>query len=120
MGGKLRILVVDDEPDVVTTLSALLEDEGYEVRGLHRGSEVMAQVATFDPYAVLLDIAMPDMSGFEVAQQIRRRYGEMKPLLIAISGRYKKAPDKLLAELAGFDHHVAKPYDPVALLALLN
>ena len=120
MTKNLRILVVDDEPDAVTTLSVLLEDEGYEVRGLHRGIEVMPEIAKFDPYAVLLDIAMPDMSGFEVAQQIRRRYGQMKPLLIAISGRYKKEPDKLLAELAGFDHHVAKPYDPNALLALLN
>ena len=120
MTRKVRILVVDDEPDVVSTLTVLLEDEGYEVRGLQRGTEVMPEIAKFNPYAVLLDIAMPDMSGYEVAQQIRRRYGQMKPLLIAISGRYKKEPDRMLAELAGFDHHVAKPYDPNALLALLH
>ena len=117
---KLRILVVDDEPDAVLALTLLLEDEGYEVRGLHRGADVLPMIAKFDPYAVLLDIAMPDVSGYEVAQRIRRRHGETRPLLIAISGRHKSKPDKLLAELAGFNHHVAKPYEPRALLELLT
>lgn len=74
----------------------------------------------FRPDAVLLDIAMPDMSGYEVAQELRRRYGEVRPLLIAISGHHKKGSDRVLAEIAGFNHHVAKPYDPDALLGLLR
>jgi DNA-binding response OmpR family regulator len=117
---KLRILVVDDERDTVSTLTMLLEDEGYDVRGLYRGSEVLQAVAEFDPHVVLLDIAMPDKSGYEVAKEIRRRYGEIKPRLIAISGRYKQASDRMLAEIVGFDHHVAKPYEPNALLGLLK
>lgn len=115
----LRIVVADDERDTVLTLMTLLRDEGHEVRGVYRGSDVLRTVDDFDPDAVLLDIAMPDLSGYEVAQQIRSRYGAIRPLLIAISGRYKQGSDKILAEIVGFNHHVAKPYEPGALLALL-
>ncbi len=87
MPRALRILVADDERDTVATLKVLLNDEGHDVVGLTRGSEVMAAVAEFAPDAVLLDIAMPDRNGYEIAKEIRRRYGELRPLLIAISGR---------------------------------
>jgi DNA-binding response OmpR family regulator len=117
---RLRILVADDERDTVDTLVMLLEDEGHNVRGLQRGGDVLKAVAEFDPHAVLLDIAMPDMSGYEVAKAIRERYGVVKPLLIAISGRYKAASDKMLAQIVGFDHHVTKPYQPKELLELLH
>jgi DNA-binding response OmpR family regulator len=115
----LRIIVADDERDTVLTLVTLLRDEGHEVRGLYRGSDVLRAVEEFDPDVVLLDIAMPDMSGYEVAKEIRARYGLVKPRLIAISGRYTQGSDKVLAEIVGFNHHVTKPYEPNALLALL-
>lgn len=118
--GGLRIIVADDERDTVLTLVTLLRDEGHEVRGLYRGSDVLRAVEDFDPDVVLLDIAMPDMSGYEVAKEIRARYGLVKPRLIAISGRYTQGSDKVLAEIVGFNHHVAKPYEPNALLALLR
>jgi CheY-like chemotaxis protein len=116
----MRILVADDERDSVDTLVMLLADEGHDVRGVYRGADVLPAMEKFAPDWVLLDIAMPDMSGFELAQKIRRRYGESRPRMIAISGRYKKGSDRLLAELAGFNHHVPKPYEPDALLALLK
>ena len=117
---SLRVIVVDDERDSVDTLTALLNDEGHEVRGLTRGKDVLDAVAEFNPDAVLLDIAMPDTSGYEVAKEIRRRYGEVKPMLIAISGRYKQASDKMLGQIVGFDHYLTKPYDPATLLSLLR
>jgi DNA-binding response OmpR family regulator len=117
---SLRVLVVDDERDSVDTLTVLLNDEGHEVRGLTRGKEVLDAVADFNPDAVLLDIAMPDTSGYELAKQIRQRYGEVKPMLIAISGRYKQASDKMLGQIVGFDHYLTKPYDPGVLLSLLR
>jgi two-component system CheB/CheR fusion protein len=116
----LRVLVVDDERDSVDMLTLLLNDEGHEVRGLTRGKEVLDAVADFKPDAVLLDIAMPDASGYEVAKEIRRRYGEVKPMLIAISGRYKQASDKMLGQIVGFDHYLTKPCDPGMLLSLLR
>jgi len=117
---SLRVIVVDDERDSVDMLTVLLNDEGHEVRGLTKGKEVLDVVADFNPDAVLLDIAMPDSSGYEVAKEIRRRYGEVKPMLIAISGRYKQASDKMLGQIVGFDHYLTKPYDPGLLLSLLR
>jgi DNA-binding response OmpR family regulator len=116
----LCIVVADDEPDSVATLKLLLNDEGHDVIGLHKGAAVMPAVEEFDPDAVLLDIAMPDKSGYEIAKEIRRRYGQIRPLLIAISGRYKQASDRMLAEIVGFDHYLTKPYEPSSLLALLR
>lgn len=117
---SLRVLVVDDERDSVDMLTLLLNDEGHEVRGLTRGKEVLDAVADFNPDAVLLDIAMPDTSGYELAKEIRRRYGEVKPMLIAISGRYKQVSDKMLGQIVGFDHYLTKPYDPGMLVSLLR
>ena len=117
---SLRVIVVDDERDSVDMLTVLLNDEGHEVRGLTKGKEVLDAVADFNPDAVLLDIAMPDASGYELAKEIRARYGEVKPMLIAISGRYKQASDKMLGQIVGFDHYLTKPYDPGMLLSLLR
>ena len=114
-----RVLVVDDDRDAVLTLVALLRDEGYDARGSYNGKDVLDLVRDFDPHAVLLDIGMPDLNGYEGCRLIRGRYGSASPLLIAVTG-WKKASDRLLAELAGFDHHVAKPYDPRLLLSLLR
>jgi CheY-like chemotaxis protein len=116
---KLRVLIADDERDTVLTLMELLRDEGHETRGLHKASDVMAAVKVFDPDVVLLDIAMPEMSGWDVAREIRRNCGESRPLLIAISGVYKQSADQILGKLAGFNYYLAKPYDPSVLLSLL-
>jgi len=115
----LRVVIADDERDTVLTLMTLLEEEGYQVRGLFGGAEVSRAVRDFRPDAVLLDLAMPDRSGFQLAQEIRSSPGGELPVLIAISGRYKQGSDRILSEMVGFDHHVAKPYDLNALLRLL-
>jgi len=117
---SLRVIVADDEADSVAMLKLLLNDEGHDVIGLQRGAEVMPLVEEFDPHAVVLDIAMPDKSGYEIAKEIRKRYGQIKPLLIAVSGRYKKVSDRMLGEIVGFDHYLLKPYEPKELLALLR
>ena len=117
---SLRILVADDEPDSVTALKLLLNDEGHDVVGLAKGAEVMRTIEEFKPDAVVLDIAMPDMSGYEIAKEIRKRYGVITPLLIAITGRYKQASDRMLGQIVGFDHYLLKPYQPNELIALLR
>ena len=116
----LRIVVADDEPDSVAMLKLILNDEGHDVVGLTRGSEVLAAIQQHDPDAVVLDIAMPDLSGYELAKEIRKRYGEIRPLLIAITGRYKQSSDRMLGQIVGFDHYLLKPYEPKELLALLR
>lgn len=115
----LRIVVADDDRDTVLTLMMVLRHEGHEVRGVYRGSDVLRHVKDFDPDVVLADIKMPDFSGYEVARAIREQYGEKRPLLIGISGVYKKGSDKILGELAGFNHYLTKPYEPSDVLRLI-
>jgi CheY-like chemotaxis protein len=114
----LRVLIADDDPDGTNTLSTLLELEGFVVRAVNGGQEALDQAREFKPHAVLLDIGMPKITGYEAARRLRQRYGNDCPVLIAVTG-WKQASDKILASLAGFDHHVAKPYDPAALISLL-
>jgi len=116
----LRVLVADDERDTVLTLIELLREEGHEAHGVHAGEAVMPAVREFDPDVVLLDISMPDMSGWDVARKIRQICGQERPLLIAISGVYKASADQILGKLAGFNYYLAKPYDPSVLMTLLR
>ena len=115
---RLRIVVADDDRDAVLTLAAVLQHEGHEVREVYRGSEVLRMVREFDPDAALIDISMPGMTGYDVAREIRQIFGTPRPKLIAVTG-WKKTSDRILAQIAGFDHHLAKPFEPDALLALL-
>jgi two-component system CheB/CheR fusion protein len=115
---QLRILVADDDRDAVASLLELLRDEGHEVRGVYSGLAVLDKVRDFGPDVVLLDIGMPQVNGYEVARALRQRYGSARPLLIAVTG-HNEPQDRTLSQLAGFDHHLAKPYDPDQLFALL-
>jgi len=115
---RLRVIVADDDRDHVTTLAALLIDEGHEVRELYRGSELVRMVREFDPDVALIDISMPGTNGYDAAREIRQEFGKQRPMLIAITG-WKQSSDRILARLAGFDHHVPKPFDPKELLELI-
>jgi|SRR5687768_11178239 len=106
-----RILIVDDERDLVLTLAMLLRDEGHQVRGLHLAQDVMPAVKEFDPDVVVIDVALPDGSGYAIGEQIRARYGPGRPLAIAVTGVYMRPPHGQLARIVGCDHFVTKPFD---------
>jgi CheY-like chemotaxis protein len=114
----LRILIADDDKDTVQTLAAILEDEGHKISPVYRALEVVPAVQSFQPEAVILDIAMPKMNGYDIANVIRQRFTN-RPLLIAISGLWNKERDALFSKARGFDHHLAKPCSPDELLYLL-
>jgi two-component system, chemotaxis family, CheB/CheR fusion protein len=116
---SLTIVVADDDKDTVATLAMILRDEGHEVREVTQAGQVLTSVRMFKPDVVILDISMPDASGYEIAKEIRRRFEAKIPLLIAISGVYRKETDKLLSQAVGFHHHLTKPCDPKELLALI-
>ena len=98
----------------------VLRHEGHEAVGVRNGRQVLSTLATFEADAILLDIAMPELSGWEVARTIRQMYGAKRgPLLIGISGEYKQDADKILSEIIGFDHYLVKPYMPSDVLRLL-
>ena len=116
---RLRIVVADDDPDTVRTLRLLLEEEGHEVKTAADGPAALYAVRDFGADILLLDIGLPGMNGFEVAQKLRERYGSAKQTLIAITGR-DSAADKSFARSTGFDHHLTKPYEPQQLIALIE
>lgn len=116
---SLRILVVDDDRDTVDTLAAILEDEGHNVRGLCDPLQVLETMRGFEPEALIVDIAMPKMNGYEVAKAVREQSADHCPLLIAISGLVNKSRDGMTSLAAGFDHHLAKPCNSDELIFLL-
>lgn len=114
----LRVLVVDDEPDTVKTLLALLRDEGYEARGDGSGEAALQALRQFTPDVVISDIAMPGVNGWELAREVRQRLGK-QPTLIALTGRFTQTSAKVLAKICGFNHYVLKSSDPKVLLDLI-
>ena len=114
-----RILVVDDNADAADTLTLLLRNAGHEVHTAYGGKEAIEIADRVRPEAVLLDIQMPRMSGYDLVRELRRHERAPRPLLIAVSA-YGQESDKLASRQAGFDHHLTKPLDPPALLRLLR
>lgn len=105
-----RVLVVDDNVDAASTLSDLLELAGNEVRTANSGKEGLAVAKAFQPSIIFLDIGLPDMTGYEVAQLIRQTEQISKCYLIALTG-YGTEADRKMALDAGFDLHLTKPLD---------
>jgi DNA-binding response OmpR family regulator len=101
-------------------LAFILRDEGHVVHGVYTGKEVLPMARIFRPDACILDIAIPGMSGYAVAQVLRHSFTDLsRPFLIAISGMWKDLPDRKVAQTVGFDEHLVKPYEPAEILRLL-
>jgi CheY-like chemotaxis protein len=117
--GRMRVLIADDNRDNVLMLGILLRSEGYEVRLAESGQDAIAQAAEFKPHIALLDLQMPDCTGFQVAEHLSRQYNGQWPVLVAVTAS-TDATDRQKAESSGFHQFVSKPYKHQALLALLN
>ena len=108
-----RVLVVDDNQDAAESLTVILEEMGHDVRTLTDGHEVHETARTFRPHVILLDISLPDVSGFELAEGLRRGL-DPDVCLIALTG-YGQEEYRRRSREAGFDHHWVKPLDLAAL-----
>ena len=117
---RLRVLVVDDDPDTVTTLLALLGHEGHEVRGYGSGQAALDALTAFQPHVIISDIAMPNVTGWQLAREVLKIMGERRPVMIAITGQYMKSADKVLSHISGFHFYLTKPADPNVLLKLVE
>jgi CheY-like chemotaxis protein len=111
-------LVVDDNADAATSLSQLLELDGHESQAVYGAVEALERVLEFKPDIVLLDIGLPQMSGYEVARRLRQLEGFSRLTLVALTG-YGQHEDRERAFAAGFDAHLAKPVDLTALERIL-
>jgi PAS domain S-box-containing protein len=114
----LRVLVVDDNVDSAESMALLLSIEGYETRMAHDGQAALRAAEEFAPDAILLDIGLPVMDGYEVARRLRER-PEMPPLLLVALTGYGQERDRQLSREAGFDYHLVKPVEPEKLSSLL-
>ena len=114
----LRILIADDERDTVDTLSILLRQEGHEVFGVYESTEVMPLTRKFQPDAVILDIGMPKLTGYDLARALKAEYGKRCPTLIAVTA-YAGQAEKLIGQAVGFDYYFGKPVEIELLLAAL-
>ncbi len=117
-GSSLRILVVDDNEDTTLGLAFLFRSWGHEVHAVHDGPSAITAARTFLPQAVILDIGLPGMDGFEVAQQLRALPELGRVLLVGSSG-YGHARDRKRAAEVGIDFYLVKPFDPWKLEHLL-
>jgi signal transduction histidine kinase len=114
-----RVLVADDNLDAGESLAMLLRLDGHEVQVASNGPEALALFDRMNPEIAILDIGMPGLTGYEVAQRIRAQKLARPVTLIAVTGWGQEA-DKARAAESGFDHHFTKPIEPESLSALIG
>lgn len=108
---SLRILVVDDNIDAAQTVTWMLEMLGHDVIQAHAGESALEKAHDFKPDAILLDIGLPDISGYDVCRQLRQKDAFKNTIIIAQTGWGQKR-DRDMAFESGFDHHLVKPASP--------
>jgi PAS domain S-box-containing protein len=118
-GAPRRILVVDDNRDAAQALRLLLEGDGHEVQIASDGPAGLAAARQYRPEVALLDIGLPNMNGYELAQRIREDPALESTLLVAVTG-YGQMHDRARASASGFHHHLVKPVEFGALQQLLR
>jgi two-component system, OmpR family, response regulator len=106
-GGAARLLIVDDEPNIAALLSATLRLTGFDVRAVSSGHEALVAATEFEPDLVVLDVMLPDLDGFEVAQRLRAT-GQPVPVLF-LTAR-DAVEDRISGLAVGGDDYVTKPF----------
>lgn len=114
----LRVALVDDNADVLEMLSVVIELLGHESVRCATGEEAVERITTWRPHVALVDVGLPDMSGYDVARTVRSTVGK-DVVLVALTG-WNRDEDLLRAQEAGFDRHVVKPLDLPQLRSLLD
>jgi CheY-like chemotaxis protein len=114
-----RVLVVDDNEDFASLLADLLAADGHEALTVHDGPAALRAVEAFRPEVAVLDVGLPVMDGYELAQQLAARLGPAAPAFLGVSG-YGQAPDLARGRAAGFRRHLVKPADPITVLRLVE
>jgi len=114
-----RILIVDDEPNIVLAIDFLLNQAGYEVEKAYNGLEALEKVESFDPQLIILDVMMPHMDGFEVARNLRKdeKNYNVKIIFLTAQGTDR---DKSRGYGSGGDVYLTKPFDNRELLTLIE
>lgn len=114
-----KILIADDEPNIVASLEFLMTRSGYEVRTARDGDEALALVESFQPDLVLLDVMIPSRSGYEVCQKMRERpeWRHIKIMMLSAKGREAEVSKGLSI---GADAYMTKPFSNRELIARIG
>jgi len=113
-----RVLIVDDSEDGAESMAMLLQVAGHDTYKAHDGYSAIAAAERLRPDAVLLDIGLPGLNGYEVCSRIRREPWGKQMVLVALTG-WGQEEDRQQSSEAGFDAHMVKPVDHDALLEFL-
>ncbi len=118
---QLRVLIVEDEPNIVESLTFLLEREGLDVHAQSNGAAALASIQTLEPALVILDVMLPNRSGFDILRDIRALPSPPRVLMLTAKGQ---ARDRQMATEIGVDLFMTKPFSNTeivgSILALLN
>ncbi|HWW19546.1 MAG TPA: PAS domain S-box protein [Steroidobacteraceae bacterium] len=117
--GSLQVLVVDDNRDAADTLTALVQSMEHSCQTVYDGESALRLAGTLKPDVIFMDIGLPHVSGYQIAQELRRRALTPRPLLVAVTGWGQEA-DRRLAIQSGFDLHFAKPVSERTIRAVLS
>src|ERR1700760_1751005 len=109
-----RVLIVDDNEDAANSLAIILQLGGHQTVSVYTAVDALQRAAVFRPDVVLLDIGLPEMDGYEVAQKMRELPGLRDVRLVAVTG-YGRSDDRIRARDAGFDEHLTKPVEYAVL-----
>ena len=112
-----RILVVDDEPNIVDVVSMALRFQGYAIESAGTGAEALAAVASFKPHLIVLDVMLPDMEGFDVATRLGAQRARVP--IIYLTAR-DATEDKIRGLTLGGDDYVTKPFSLEELVARIR
>src|SRR5262245_57734038 len=116
---QARILIVDDNEAAAKVLGLFLSLKGYDTAEAHSGKEALAVAAAFNPDVALLDLGIPFMSGFEIAEHFQQTPHLAHTILVAVTGfKGEQDPDK--TRQAGFRHYLVKPVDDDGLVEILR
>ena len=113
----LRVLVVDDEPNIVDVISMALRYQGFDVQSAETGAQAIAAVGSFRPHLMVLDIMLPDMEGFEVARRLASRRAEVPTVFLTARDATE---DKVRGLTMGGDDYVTKPFSLEELVARIR
>lgn len=114
-----RVLVVDDHPDTTGVLSVMFHMLGYETRSALRGRDALRLAREFDPELIMLDIGLPDISGYEVVHALRADARVASRYIVAVTG-WSRPEDIARSMKAGFDEHLQKPIDLAKVRQILR
>ena len=116
---SIRVMAVDDEPDILRLIEVTLQKAGFEVMTAHDGEEGLTMALAEKPDLMLVDVMMPKLDGYAVVSQVRETLGPEAPIIILLTAKGQES-DVVRGLTSGADDYIIKPFSPRELVARVN